>query len=403
MRNTRDELAEYDPEMDALLARIFSDFGLVVAGWSGAYDTALREAIEQSPNARYGTYWAARGPLEQSAEGVIQARNGQPIPIRDADSFFLGLEEQVRALERMAGGVALTAAVASNRVKTYVVDDRHRIDLHDLATQEIERLLEQLGTDRFPVNRLAAPPNNAAYLERLLEYQALSENALAIISTGARWGEPTHAGVWSMMIDHLLSARYERGGLATWINLQLCPALLLLYGAGIGAMAGGHDQLVAKLLTDPKRRSVQPPEPAYSALATMRVLDHDVMKQAYRPSEDRAYKTPTSQYLFDHLREPLRGLIPDAGDFEHHFDRFEYLTALIQDHRTGPNFSWFHVGCFAWRNRYHGLDMAATIDGELERYGVDWPLLAVGEFDGDLDRVREIKADVDQRSRQATP
>ena len=127
------------------------------------------------------------------------------------------------------------------------------------------------------------------------------------------------------------------------------------------------------------------------------------MQRAYRPSPDRAHKTPVSVYLHDRLREPLRSLIPDDDGYEGFFDRFEYLAALIQSHHTGDNFhaSWFHVGRFGWRNRRYGGGLPVTVDEELEREGVDWPLLAAGEFNGDLARLREVKADVDQRSSQA--
>ena len=43
--NTTAELEAYSPEMNGLLDRVFDEFGLVVCGWSGAWDPALRAAI----------------------------------------------------------------------------------------------------------------------------------------------------------------------------------------------------------------------------------------------------------------------------------------------------------------------------------------------------------------------
>lgn len=405
IRNTRDELAEYEPEMERLLERIFGDYGLIVAGWSGVYDTALRNLLERATNSMYGTYWAARGNVDTTAQGVLDLRDGQMIAVRDADTFFSTLEEQVRALQRLTGTTALTAAVAANRVKAYVVDERHRIDLHDLAQQEVEGLTEQLTPERFPMD--ATPPPAEVLLERLAEYEALTENAFAVIATGGRWGGPEHVGVWVMMIDRLLNpARLERNGSRARLDLQRYPALLLLYGAGIGMVAGGQEQLLADLLTRPEPRdpSLQDQSTTFALIANL-VVDQQLMKTVYRPSENQGYQTPVSQYLFHRLREPLRSLIPDDGLYERYFDRFEYLAALIQAHRAAREVRgavYFHIGRFA-SHRPAERSMPDTVQDEIERVGEAWPLLAAGEFDGSLERLQSVKTDMDQRIRQAVP
>jgi hypothetical protein len=63
IRNTVGELESYDPALDALLDRVFDDYGLVVCGWSATWDRALRAAIERTPTRRYGTYWSVHGEL----------------------------------------------------------------------------------------------------------------------------------------------------------------------------------------------------------------------------------------------------------------------------------------------------------------------------------------------------
>lgn len=45
IKNTSDELERYSPMMDGLLDRVLDEYGLIVAGWSGDWDTALRNAI----------------------------------------------------------------------------------------------------------------------------------------------------------------------------------------------------------------------------------------------------------------------------------------------------------------------------------------------------------------------
>ena len=51
--NTEDELAAYPGEYNALLDRILDEYGLIVSGWSGDWDPALRSALTRAPNRRY--------------------------------------------------------------------------------------------------------------------------------------------------------------------------------------------------------------------------------------------------------------------------------------------------------------------------------------------------------------
>ena len=55
IRNTPQELATYPAEFDALLDRIFDEFGLVICGWSADWDEALRNAILRSQARRFAT------------------------------------------------------------------------------------------------------------------------------------------------------------------------------------------------------------------------------------------------------------------------------------------------------------------------------------------------------------
>jgi hypothetical protein len=61
LKNTVAELSTYDPSIDRLLDEVLDQYGLVVCGWSGVWDPALRNAILRAPGRRYATYWAHRG------------------------------------------------------------------------------------------------------------------------------------------------------------------------------------------------------------------------------------------------------------------------------------------------------------------------------------------------------
>ena len=74
IRNTPEELAAYGDRMNALLDRVFDEYGLIVCGWSAGWDVALCAAIKKCASHRYTTYWAAWGELGQAANEVVAAR-----------------------------------------------------------------------------------------------------------------------------------------------------------------------------------------------------------------------------------------------------------------------------------------------------------------------------------------
>ena len=100
LRNTADELAHYEPEMDRLLDQVFDEYGLIVCGWSGDWDVALRAAMERCPNRRFTTYWAAHGKPGDVAQKLVNHRGASVFEIADADTLFKDLLDKVSALEQ---------------------------------------------------------------------------------------------------------------------------------------------------------------------------------------------------------------------------------------------------------------------------------------------------------------
>ena len=126
--NTPAELEEYTEEFDILLARIFDEFGLVVCGWSAAWDTALRNALYRVPSRRFTTYWAAHGGQPgDEAQHLIQHRQAQVVSINSADDFFQAIQEHVQSLEEFSRPHPLSTAAAVGSLKRYLPDDGYRI------------------------------------------------------------------------------------------------------------------------------------------------------------------------------------------------------------------------------------------------------------------------------------
>jgi hypothetical protein len=96
MKNTPEELEDYDPRFCQLLTGILEDYGLLICGWSGEHDGALRRLIAEHYHPRLETFWALSGtPPGESAE-LIRSVRAQTISIEDADQFFRSLEQMLR-------------------------------------------------------------------------------------------------------------------------------------------------------------------------------------------------------------------------------------------------------------------------------------------------------------------
>jgi len=102
IKNTADELSIYSDELNQYLDRILDEFGLLICGWSGEWDPALRSAIERCPSRRYATYWTTRGDLNPAVQKLATLRCAQAVPIQDADSFLDGVAEKVAAVKPRA-------------------------------------------------------------------------------------------------------------------------------------------------------------------------------------------------------------------------------------------------------------------------------------------------------------
>ena len=157
IRNTQAELDSYSAEFDRLLDRVFDEFGLVVCGWSAAWDGALREALYRASSRRFTTYWAAHGEIDDEARRLIEHRGAESIPITDADDFFSTTQQHVESLQEFARPHPLSTEAAVASLKRYLSESRHRIRLSDLVEGVVERVVLATSGEEFG-GRIRCPP-----------------------------------------------------------------------------------------------------------------------------------------------------------------------------------------------------------------------------------------------------
>lgn len=377
--------------MNHLLDRVFDEFGLILCGWSGGWDTALRAAIERCQTHRFTTYWAARGEPGELANRIIQLRRAVVVPIRDADTFFQELAEKVSSLEDLAKSHPLSAKVAIASLKRYLPDERHRIRLHDLVMQEAGKLRANLSDESFPIN---IPVTTDELKSRVQRYETLTEILLNLMINGCYWGDSAHERLWTKCIELIANPSGHTRVSNAWVALKRYPALLLFYGGGIASIINENYGLFSALLTKASVRGLGRDHPLI-----FRVYPSSVMSQQGGKLFFGAPRyTPLNDHMFALLREPLREILPQDNQYQDCFDRFEYLLALVHCdllEKQGGNI-WGPVGCFGWRYELDRENSIMTkIETELTEQGEEWLPLKVGLFDGSLERLRQLKAEYD--------
>ena len=395
IKNTTNELANYDQALNELLDQVFDEYGLVVAGWSALWDSALRAAIERCPSHRFTTFWATRGELENEAAALVERRRAVLISIEDADSFFDSLKEKVISLEEINRPHPLSRAIAVSTLKRYLSEDRYRIRAHDLVLEQTKELVKECDVDRFPLNASKATFDDV--IQRMKKYEALTEILLSLLITTGYWGEPQHEKILTDAVALVADGKQGGTGIKEYVNLQSYPALLLIYGAGIAAVAAGkYGNLTALLL---RATGTQPnllrEEPLAYLLNADEVL-RDIVKRIGSTT-----RTPVSDYLALKLREPLKEILSRDALLHQCFDRFEYLWCLlhIDLHTYLKTSSRWVIGRFLWSDEKH-YDYKETelerLYSEIDREGDNWAGLKAGLFAGSLQRLQDTRRKFDE-------
>jgi hypothetical protein len=391
IRNTEEELAQYPPELCQLLDRVFDEYGLIVCGWSGEWDLALRDALTRRKSRRYSCFWCARGDLTPKAQELATLISAVAVSISDANSFFESLAEKVNALEQLSKPHPLSTPLAVQALKEYIVDERHRIRLHDLvvgATNAPLRAVVEADVSSF----------SGAELEgRLARYESVSEMIVALVANGVFWdaSDGPNDKLWTSVLVRLAKPAFDHPwGVANVAAMKLrrYPACLVLYAAGVAACATGRLKYLRTVLAP----SITSPEggecPTYTLLNPVGLLEH--------ANHALPGKGPLPMHLraFECLRPLFRGLIPDDNEFAAAFYQLEYLTAL-HSHMTGQ---WSVPGLYMLQGGRlrEREDVLIAMEKRLSEQKADWAPIASGLLPATVDAVANAQKQLHQSVRE---
>ena len=304
------------------------------------------------------------------------------------------MKEKVLALEDISKPHPLSVKAAVASLKKYIVDDRFKINLHDLITSETEKLYLELNDKNFTVQGVAFSADEL--VKRVQRYEALSEILLNLTINGCYWGDERHQKLWLECFERIANHAGELNGSTVWLKLRLYPALLLLYGAGIASIAAEKYGTFSTLLSEVKIRDGSQEELAIFYLNTTNVMKQSVGQQLL--GMERHY-TPLSDHLYDHLRIFLKEFLPDDFHYQICFDKFEYLLALVYaDLREKENGRlWGPIGCFGWRYRDSDKSVMNEIEQEIEKgyRPIIETLIGAGFFNVSMERFKQVKKSYD--------
>ena len=320
IRNTEKELENYPAKFRSLLARIFDEHGLIVCGWSGAWDTALCQALKSSPSRRYSTYWAARGKLGDQAQDLVNHRGARVIRIDDADSFFDSLQQRVSILKQSVRNEPKSVDLLIASVKRFASRKKHRVRLHDLFADETRALTNKLkGTER--TDDLG---QNVAILESLTEPLA---KALGVLG---RWSRDDTSPNAPGIIRKVWSQRNESSAIQpVQAHLRGYPVVLLFTAFGLGlTQAERWEALHAHLSV---RIEDERPGAAMRAVDKLFLWAWERVCYALKwqevPGATQGVNA-LSDYLCNLFRAWSEPHAADVGDFDHLFDTWEFLASL---------------------------------------------------------------------------
>lgn len=347
IRNTLGELSTYDPVLDKLLDQVFDEFGLIICGWSGDWDVALKAAIARAPSRRYPTIWTSRGAPGAAAQMLIGHRQARVVPITGADEFFDDLAQRVQAIESLRQPHPLSADIAVAMLKDYLPEPRHQIRLQDLVNAEFGRLLERLDGQTFQLNAWS-PQEFASQVAR---YRAALDPFLPLAYTAGLWANETQGQLWVDLVATLSRRRRGQSGSVPLVDLRLLPAALVLHAYSIGAVVGRKPHRVGALVG--KAVDFGDMTCALGDRMNMATLISDGGAERFKNVAGYERRgLPGSDWLADVLRPLTKHELRDAEAFDAAFARLEVALSLGYAERVAhePDRFWAPPARVAYDN-----------------------------------------------------
>lgn len=360
-RNTTDELATYEQPLNILLDRVLSEYGLIVCGWSGEWDQALRDAIIRNTRFRYSTYWLAKGTLSARGEHIVRARDATVITIDAADEFFADHEQRVRSIGQSRVTHPASVEMAAATVKRLVARPDGAIVLADQVFAAVKEVRQRTRVTAFPLSY--ADTSHRATVARAEQYEAIAAPLAHMLFAGCRWGTDEHKPIWTQAIERAAMWDPAPGGAyyRKWEYMQSLPACYCMYSAGLGAMAADNYKLLLWLFRVPQRLNEQnQKEPVIC------VSSADSTFQGATPTDAIVtnHIAHGSEWMYRRLKQFFADEFGDERLYTEAFHRFEVLQTMVMLdlNDEGKSCGYVANGRYMWQREYMPHQMMAELE-----------------------------------------
>jgi hypothetical protein len=277
-----------------------------------------------------------------------------------------------------------------NKVKALLSVDASTIELHDYLVKEVKSFLSKSSEDNFATE---GSFSKEEFLERLNRYEEIATDLAALLVCVSHWGGDAHHQIMQKILSRATDRLESQGGLVVWINLRWYPLILVMYYAGISAIAGGRYDSLTRMFQTPVASSEygDKEEPFFKAVtdAMLELIRTDAFKQI--PDNERNY-VPMNEYLFKLLQPLLDDILFTGRSYEGVFDEFEIILALVvaDERKQEGHDVWGPIGRFGWK--YHARDGGplARIIEIATKQANEWAPLRAGLFGGDSERFLSV-------------
>lgn len=382
--NTDVELGEYPPQFNGLLDRIIDEFGLIITGWSGEWDHALRNAFYRAPSRRYPTFWLSHAGVTARAKEIVDHRRAI-VAQGDADTFFSELQVKVETLQQIKQANPIDIELTLAMAKRFMAKQEYRIQLHDLIDAETQRALNRLNVICAAGEPTPAPP----FVDLVTAREAAVEPLARLGTLLGRWGSGDEL---DSMIEAIKSIYFTahrcRKGSFYWEGLVNYAAALVFYGYGLGLTRAGRWDVLHRLLNAPLVHDSYTER--VGAILTPFFIESDCTNAWKELPGQSESETPLCNRLMEVLLPNWTATFAGVREAETIYEHFEMACVLahagfaevtraeLKDRLKTGNFHYLVSGRMKWHAPSRKR-LATTLS--LDEHAT--PLLAGGFVEGD--------------------
>ena len=250
--NTAGELATYPEPVKRLIRQVAGEYGLIVVGWSAAWDSGLVELLTPVAEPRFATWWIEPGELNPTQTRLVSSRRAEVIEFT-ADEALPRLAVSLGRGRRgrrtgMIRSTSQSGRVDEAELRTGDVGIRS----HDLIRRALGVVGESAVIHPADYQAHGRPPDfTATQTEAVLSELRAAAAYVAIL---AYWGDERTDRWWFDDLERL-GWRPHQSGLSDLIDLARSPSVVLCYSAGAAAVAAERWSVVMRLLVEPTPRT----------------------------------------------------------------------------------------------------------------------------------------------------